>query len=320
MQASVVICTFNRCESLKRALASLKAMVVPQGFEWELIVVDNRSTDSTKAVVEEFARTAGFPVTYLWEGAPGSSEARNAGIRRSRGEIISFLDDDVQVFPDWLMETFKAFSTLGAACIGGKALLPPHLKFPKWWDHTYEGTIGRCDLGEEVQFNRSANLNIIGANVSFRRFAFEKYGLLDAKLSRRGKNLIMGEESEFIRRLRALGEFAAYNPKSIVYHVPDAQRMTISYLSRWYFRRGQWEWFATQDTAFRPGMVVWLGAPRWIYGAILRRFLRICLDAARFRWREAVYSYLQVSFHVGRLTYFFKARENVLLARRTSHS
>lgn len=317
MQISVVICTLNRCESLKRALESLRHLVVSQDLLWELIVVDNHSTDRTREVVEEFARRANFPVIYVWEKVRGSSEARNAGVRRSHGEIISFLDDDVVVLPEWLTETWNGFAMLKVACIGGKALLPPDLHFPSWWDHSYDGPIGKCDLGDEVLFNRTSNLNIIGANVSFCRFVFEKYGLLSTKLSRRSNNLVMGEDSDFIRRLRADGEFSAYYPKSVVYHVPSPKRMRVSYMSRWYYRRGEWEWYATKDNAFPPGMVAWLGGPRWLYGAAARMMLRTLSQAARFHFREAVYSHLQVCFYLGSLKSFLEANRQRAAERPT---
>jgi glycosyltransferase involved in cell wall biosynthesis len=308
MQISVVICTYNRCRSLQRALESLIHLIVPPSLFWELIVVDNHSSDQTKEVVEAFAKKSDFPVIYIWEEIRGSSEARNAGIRQSQGEVISFLDDDVIVSPDWLAETWKAFTLLTAVCIGGKALLPPDLTFPRWWDHSYDGPIGKCDLGDQVMFNQTANLNIIGANVSFRRFVFDKYGFLSTKLSRRGNNLVMGEDSDFIRRLRAHGEYAAYYPKSIVYHVPSESRMRVSYMSRWYFRRGEWEWYATKDEPIGSGVVTWFGTPRWLYRSTLTSLGGAILSAFRLQVRQAVLQHMQFSFHLGSLVSFIRAR------------
>ena len=313
MDVSVIICTYNRCQSLQTTLVSLLSLEVPEGLAWEVLVVDNNSTDQTKTVVEDFAAKVPFSVTRVLETEPGLSEARNAGLRHAKGEIISFLDDDVLVFPDWLTEVCKGFALVGTACLGGKALLPPGLKFPRWWDHSYDGPIGNCNLGDEILTSETKNLNIIGANLSFRRIVFEKFGFFSSKVGRKGTNLSMGEETEFISRLQTQGLLAGYYPRATVYHVPDPNRMTISYLSRWHYRRGEWEGYTNRDRPQSPGMVSWFGAPRWLYGAALQTMLRTCINALAFRIRKALYLHFQVCFYVGYLIAYFKFRRQRLV-------
>lgn len=313
MDVSVIICTYNRCKSLQTTLESLLSLEVPEGLAWEVLVVDNNSTDRTKSVIEDFVAKAPFSVKRVFETDPGLSEARNAGLRHAQGEIISFLDDDVLVFPDWLAEVRNGFAIVGTACLGGKALLPPGLKFPRWWDHSYDGPIGNCDLGDEIQTSESKNLNIIGANISFKRSVFEKSGFFSPKVSRRGTNLVMGEETDFIRRSHSLGLRAGYYPKAVVYHVPSPNRMTIPYLSRWYYRRGEWESYVNKERPLSPGMVFWLGAPRWLYGAALQTMLKACFNALGFRFRRTVYLHFQVCFYLGYLIAYLKARRQRLI-------
>jgi glycosyltransferase involved in cell wall biosynthesis len=307
MHVSIIICTYNRCASLERALESLLQLRVRADLQWEALVVDNNSTDRTKELIQRFAQKDGSPVVYLFEETRGSSEARNAGIRRAKGEIICFLDDDVIVHPDWLTEICNGYSRLDVACLGGRALLPPHFRVPRWWCHEYDGPIGECDLGDEVIRNDNGPLNIIGANISFRRFVFEKYGLLRPELSRRGSNLVMGEETDLVRRLRADGQYAAYYPSAIVCHVPSANRVTLSYLSRWYYRRGEWECYASRDKTLDPGLVVWFGAPRWLYRTTIAVAFRAFLNCLKLQWREAAHCHMQTCFHLGSLISFVKA-------------
>lgn len=307
VRISVIICTYNRCESLDRTLNSLSRVTVPSDLSWEVLVVDNNSTDHTKEAVQSFSGGQGVPVQYIFQKERGLSEARNAGLRHAKGEIISFLDDDVLIQPEWLVEVRKAFDSLDTPCIGGKAILPPNLKFPRWWDHAYDGPIGNCDLGEEVLIGDTRSVSIIGANISFRRFLFDKYGVFSPEVSRKGKNLVMGEETDFIRRIRPYGHYAAYYPNAVVYHVPSPDRMTIAYLSRWYFRRGEWEWYATKDTAFPPGMIAWFGAPRWLYRRFLGLAGKLASHALRLELRQAIVDYMQLCFHFGWLTSFIKA-------------
>src|SRR3982751_1264213 len=94
MDASVVVCTYNRCQSLQRTLGAIAQQNVPTGVDWELLVVDNNSGDGTKQVVEAFCTQ--FPrARYCFERNQGLSHARNAGIRAARGNVILFTDDDV---------------------------------------------------------------------------------------------------------------------------------------------------------------------------------------------------------------------------------
>jgi len=116
----------------------------------------------------------------------------------------------------------------------------------------------------------------------------------------------MGEETDFIRRLHPHGLFAGYYPKAVVYHVPSPSRMTISYLSRWYFRRGEWEWYATKCDPLPAGAVVWFGAPRWIYGSVLKMTLRVLFHIVRFQFQRAVFFHMQVCFYAGCLIAFVK--------------
>ena len=97
MDISIIICTYNRSESLKRTLQSLKEMSVSDDIEWELLIVDNNSTDNTREAVNDFTKTSGLNCRYVFESKQGLSNARNRGVKEACGEIIAFTDDDVIV-------------------------------------------------------------------------------------------------------------------------------------------------------------------------------------------------------------------------------
>ncbi len=123
MKISVIICTYNRCESLARTLKSFTKISVPEGSLWELVLVDNNSKDKTKLFVEEFKKNYRLNIEYIFEEKPGKSHALNHGIKQAKGEIIAFTDDDVIVDRDWLLNIQKAFKT--------KTTAPPHNYFLK---------------------------------------------------------------------------------------------------------------------------------------------------------------------------------------------
>src|SRR5829696_9022741 len=100
MKFSVVIATYNRADELVRTLDSLRNLQVAE--PWEVVIVDNNSSDNTKEVVLKAAENFPVPLRYLHEPQQGRSAALNTGIKASHGEIIATTDDDVRVEPDWL--------------------------------------------------------------------------------------------------------------------------------------------------------------------------------------------------------------------------
>ncbi len=105
MQLTVAICTWNRCELLQQTLEQMTRLKIPVGVEYEILVVDNNSTDATKQVVTNFATR--LPVRHIFESTPGLSSARNRAMRETRGDYILWTDDDVLVAETWL-EAFMA--------------------------------------------------------------------------------------------------------------------------------------------------------------------------------------------------------------------
>src|SRR3990172_1969071 len=108
--ASVIICTRNRRTYVKKCLQSLLEQDYRKN-NFEVVLVDNASTDGTKDEVMEFSSL--LNLQYVWEPIPGVSRARNRGLEKARGEIGVFLDDDTVAYPNWLTELLKPFETLG---------------------------------------------------------------------------------------------------------------------------------------------------------------------------------------------------------------
>src|SRR5690606_2409380 len=104
---TVAICTWNRSFLLARTLEQLGALIVPPGLRWELLVVDNASSDDTSQVLQGYLGR--LPLRVVREERPGLSNARNAAIRAARGEYIIWTDDDVLVAPGWLAAYSDAF-------------------------------------------------------------------------------------------------------------------------------------------------------------------------------------------------------------------
>lgn len=297
---SVVICTHNRSDSLDRALRSLASLEAPERVAWEILVVDNASTDATSEIVERYVHTD-LPVEYVFEEKTGLSHARNTGVARSSGEIVAFLDDDVRVRADWLEELDRAFAEHDASCVGGRALLRSDEPRPAWWRPEYDGKVGHFDRGDETISSRSSEDGLvgIGANLAFRRDVFDEHGLFRVDLGRKGATLSTGEEVDLMDRLRRNGELAVYWPDLVVYHYPHPTRFTKGYLRRWYRGFGEWEYHRRRGAI--PDAPRILGVPRWRYRTAIRDVLVFLRSSLVGREGEAFYAELRLRSFAGHL-------------------
>jgi glycosyltransferase involved in cell wall biosynthesis len=129
---SVIICTYNRCDLLKKSIESLLSQECDQ-VRYELIIVDNNSADQTKQMCQSILSLCDLPVRYIFEPQQGVSYARNAGIAQAKAPILAFSDDDVWVSKNWIASIKRAFDEHPEiAAIGGKVLPEWQEKPPKW--------------------------------------------------------------------------------------------------------------------------------------------------------------------------------------------
>jgi glucosyl-dolichyl phosphate glucuronosyltransferase len=309
---SVIICTYNRAESLQRALVSLSAMVVPEDISWEVLVVDNNSKDRTEAVTLTFARGTSIRISYVFERRQGLNYARNAGVNAARGDILCFIDDDVQVTPNWLEEIINAFNLHPVVGVGGRVIVKEEFQRPTWWNAEYDGALGKFDPGETVILSDDNYTSIIGigANLAFKRAVFDKYGGFRRNLDRQKTKLLMGGDVEFALRIKKAGELTMFYPYAVVYHCPDPSRFKKSYLRRWYFRIGEWE--ARKFVLMGSGPLSLLNVPRWKYRQVLEQLLRTFARSLTGRRNEAFYHELRFLSLLG---YFFGATKNTVMSR-----
>src|SRR3989441_871808 len=304
---SVIICTYNRAQSLHSTLVSLDKMAVPADFAWEVVVVDNNSTDDTRGATARFSGNARIPVRYIFEGRQGLNHARNAGVKEAEGNLLFFIDDDVEVSDNWLLEMKKAFDVYPVIGVGGRVLLKEDLQRPAWWNSEYDGALGKFDSGNTNILSDASHNSIIGigANLGFRRSVFNEYGGFHPHLDRRGSKLMMGGDIEYTERLKAAGGLLMYYPSAVVFQCPDPSRFTKSYLRRWHFRIGEWEARRARPRIRKPSSIFTL--PLWKYGQLLRQLLQTASLTLSGRHDERFYHELQC---ISQLGYFFGAAKN----------
>jgi glycosyltransferase involved in cell wall biosynthesis len=206
---SVVVCTRNRAAKLPQCLSTLLAMNAADGFRWELVCVDNNSTDQTKQVIEEFASSSRIPIRYVFERVQTISSARNAGLRQALGDIIVFTDDDCLVDRNWLGTIWKEFRADALlAMLSGRVELQDQNDLP----------ICIRSFKERITVDPTNVFSVIGtSNMAFKRDVIESIGGFDPDFGA-GTPLLGSEDSDFVYRALKAGFKATYSPDVLVLH------------------------------------------------------------------------------------------------------
>jgi len=232
---SIVICTRNRSALLAETCEALTRLPVSDP-PWELIVVDNGSTDDTGEVARSFSSRLGRPLRLLFEPEPGLSAARNRGVRESAAEVIAFLDDDAFPANGWLARLTRTLARENVYAAGGAVIPQFRSPLPSWFTDRYLPYLTVWDLGAEEQ-RLAYNEYPRGANMAFRRAAFERFGLFSTHLGRKKNLLLSCEEIEFCLRIERGGGRVVYVPDAAVDHVVEGERVTPD----WLVARFRWQ-------------------------------------------------------------------------------
>jgi glycosyltransferase involved in cell wall biosynthesis len=226
---SVVVCTYNRSELLRGAVESLMRLRTEDRLRYEVLVIDNASTDDTPQVIEELKHIATVPLRSVREMRKGVAAARNCGIRSAHGDWIAFFDDDELADPLWLLELLDTAKRKDACCAGGavRLALPDDVlaELPM---------VCRHSLGESAtpaapcRFHRK--LTITTGNLMVHRIVFDEIGLFDETLRE------AGEDTDLSSRMWAAGIESWFVPSAIIYHTVAPYRLEERYF-RWTSQR-----------------------------------------------------------------------------------
>jgi glycosyltransferase involved in cell wall biosynthesis len=258
---SVVVCSYNRSASLRRALESLAALDTGGRFSYEVVVVDNASTDDTADVVRAVAASAAVPIRPAYEPKHSLGAARNRGVAEARGHWIAYFDDDQLADPNWLLELLAMAGEKGALCVGGAVdlHLPPGVgrKLSVICCRVLGATSG---MDRPCRYTRKI---VPGTgNVMFHRIAFARAGLFSTELAQ------AGEDIDLYRRVHAAGIESWYAPKALIHHVIPPHRLADDYF-RWCSLRVGMN-FAQRDRLDRgPLGMVWTLCGRLVQAGLL---------------------------------------------------
>lgn len=231
---SVVISTYNRGPLLAPAVRALLDEQAPGGATYEVIVVDNNSTDGTAEVLSGLEAGSGGRLRCLFEPRQGVSHGRNAGIAAARAPIIAFTDDDIRVAPDWVATLTRLFGQHpDVECVGGPVLPIWEVPPPRWLDARHWSPTAVTDYGPaSFEISAARPRCLLTSNLAFRRRVFDRIGGFSPDFPR-------GQDHELQLRFWLAGGRAIYSPHLVVHTEVPAARMTKRYHRRWHTLNGR---------------------------------------------------------------------------------
>ncbi|MGF1568062.1 MAG: glycosyltransferase [Nodosilinea sp.] len=233
---SAVICTFNRSTYVGKAVQSLLEQTLDHS-QYEIIVVDNNSTDDTKAAIDQqFSQVNNLK--YVFEKKVGLSQARNTGLAQAAGQYIAYLDDDAIAAPTWLERIVNCFQNIQPVpgSVGGKIEPIWESPRPEWLPDQFLGYLTIVDWSD-APFWVEKPKYIAGANMAFLRSVLDQVGGFNVALGRQGKKLLSNEELYLQGLIQKQGHGIYYDPAISVKHHVTPSRLTQS----WFIQRLYWQ-------------------------------------------------------------------------------
>ena len=304
MKLTVIIPTFNRAELLRQTLKSLAGAARPGALEVSVIVVDNNSTDNTKAVVEEWMEQ--LDVAYLFEPRQGKSRALNTGIGNADCDLIGMIDDDEEVAENWLDAIAGVFLNRWDKVdfIGGRYTPRWEAPPPPWLPMQFTGVVGFSNPGEkELAYGGSFKGMMPGGNAVVKLSAMREVGAYDERLGPVAHDLMGCEDDDMYHRLLEAGKRGFYCPTLNIYHRVPAYRLTKKYFRRWAYGWGASQSVIDDHRTEYAGPRV-MGVPRYMYGTAARGLVRMISNVLKRRTDQAFGDELSLWVLAG----FFKQR------------
>lgn len=247
MRFSFITCTYNRDKYIGQTLQSVCDQKYPDN-NYEIIVIDNNSTDNTASICEEFR--AEYPnknFRYFKEMNQGLSFALNRGIKEAQGEYLIFVDDDETIIPEHLERLDNHLRTYPEAVLCGTPVIPVYeIPEPKWMSRFTQRLIGGYfDQGKEVKILEAKNYPGTGHTI-IKKELYERYGNYNTELGRKGTSLIGAEDKDMFNRLKNNNIVCYYLPDIPIYHHIPPNKMTDEFFHKLTYSIGKSERIRTK--------------------------------------------------------------------------
>ena len=218
IKLSIIICTWNRANFLPKCFHALETQTMDLN-SFEVIVVDNNSTDNTSDVVKEYAEKSPLHISYVMEKEQGISAARNTGMKYAKSDYLLFLDDDAIVYSDALQYIYTAFEETGADAVGGQLYCKEdNANAQKAF------IVGYKNYGETRQIVKGAS--VAGAFMGIKKSFALKIGGFSTELGYKGNKKVTWEDEDFFYRLHLKGGVFVWEPNAKCDHVMHGHHLS----------------------------------------------------------------------------------------------
>jgi glucosyl-dolichyl phosphate glucuronosyltransferase len=270
MFITIAICTFNRAESLRRTLDSLEEMQVPSDLSWEILIVNNNSTDHTDNIISEYVGR--LPVRREFEARPGKSNSLNRAIDVAKGDYIVWIDDDVLVDASLLTAYAEAFRRWPEAAVFGGRIKPRYEVPVEKWVTESEAVLGGPyairDFGDQVRPLSADDEDHFPYGANWASRAIEQRAFqYNPELGPVPNRIRNQEDTDLIHRLLRSGATGYWIPEAIVEHCIGRDRQTVRYIAAYYESWG--ETLAFRNAGGAAAAAFWFGIPRRIWPRLL---------------------------------------------------
>jgi glycosyltransferase involved in cell wall biosynthesis len=266
MDLSVIVCTYNRSHYLKSLLEGFSKQVLPQTFKWEIIVVDNNSTDDTKRVSEQINNSLHLPLRFLFEPRQGKSYALNTGIKEARGDIIAFTDDDIELEAKWISTIYNSFIKHNCDGLCGRISIKLPDKTPRWLTQELWGFLGYLDYGNTPFY--ITDQGIFGGNVAYTKEILQRVGSFNVTIGRLAHKM-GGEDVEYGERVVRSGGRVVYEPHLLVHHIIEPWKLNRTYFLKLHYYEG----IASSTLYNKPVGKTMCGIPRFLFPQFFRSIM-----------------------------------------------
>ncbi|WP_051906880.1 glycosyltransferase family 2 protein [Methylomarinum vadi] len=289
---SIIICTYNRSCDLKKTLLSYASF--KENIPHELLVVDNNSRDDTSLICEEFINT--YPqVKYIFEPTPGLSHARNTGIKEAQGNIIAFVDDDVNFLPYWFNNILKPFITDPTVmAVGGQSFPVFEGGNPDWITNEMLKIYGST-LSGDTEKQMFFPEHPFGLNMAIRKSVFKQIGLFNTALGRKKNSLLSNEESDLFHRIDQHKMKVQYTPHAKLEHRIPKERVSKKWVLKRYFWGGISE-IIEETSNLKPARIKYLSH-------LYSEFMMI----KKIIFADLTFSPKKLYWHINTLSFYQKA-------------
>jgi glycosyltransferase involved in cell wall biosynthesis len=300
---TVAVCSYNAALYLPDLLNELILQFCSIPFE--ILIVDNNSTDGTRDLIDKYAKSSSIPIRYVNEPEQGIPFARNRAIEESLpNRYLAFIDSDELPSPSWLQGAVDTLADDRIDCVGGKISI--HLPTrPKWLSDDLLPFYGEVDHHELAFDIKDRSTPIWSGNIAYNTRIFHEGLRFDTRYNRKGKGIGGGSDGIMFRHFIERGYRLRYEPKMAIRHLIPDEKINRRYFLKLHFIAGKKSGMYEKNLSGRKIA----GIPGYLFKQLLAKFLylsRLYLTAPNSYMREA----MNFSYQLGLMTGLYQSKSN----------